>query len=118
MAWTKVGNIKGSQGIQGTTGATGATGPRGPQGVKGDTGATGPQGPRGATGAAGPQGPSGVVSAITPLVYDSMNKRLSMTAASQSVAGYMSAADKKKLDGIGKDVDIPNADFIAFITAE
>lgn len=94
MAWIKVGNIKGSQGIQGTTGATGATGP------------------------AGPQGPSGVVSATTPLVYDSMNKRLSMTAASQSAAGYMSAADKKKLDGIGKDVDIPNADFIAFITAE
>lgn len=95
-------------------GATGAQGP------KGDTGATGAQGPKGATGAqgaTGPQGPSGVVSASKPLNYNSSSKALTMDAASQSAPGYMSAADKKKLDGMSADVDVPDSDFISFITS-
>ena len=94
MAWSKVSNIKG------------------PQGAKGATGSQGPQG------AQGPQGPSGVTTASKPLNYNAGTKALTMDAASQTAPGYMSAADKKKLDGMGEDVDVPNSDFIAFITAE
>ena len=99
-------NLKGATGATGAKGATGATGPQGPQGEKGATGAT------------GPQGPSGVVSASAPLSYNASTKALSIRAATQSVSGYMSAADKKKLDGMSADVDVPDADFIAFITAD
>lgn len=68
-------------------GATGAQGP------KGDTGATGPQGPT------GPKGDPGVNATTT-------------AAATQSAAGLMSAADKKKLDGIATGANaytLPNA---------
>ncbi|MSD84473.1 collagen-like protein (plasmid) [Lactobacillus curvatus] len=58
----------------------GATGPAGP---KGDTGAVGPTGPVGPKGATGPQGPAG-----------------STAIATQTANGLMSAADKKKLDGM------------------
>lgn len=120
MAWTKVGNIKGPTGPKGATGETGATGLQGPQGVKGDTGAQGPQGIKGDTGPQGPQGaqgPSGIVSASAPLAYDSFSKSLSIRAASQSSAGYMSAADKKKLDGISADEEVSDDDFIRFVTS-
>ena len=72
-------------------GATGATGPQGPKGATGATGATGPQGPKGDTGArgaTGPQGPAGVNATTTAV-------------ATQTANGLMSAADKKKLDGLG-----------------
>ena len=77
----------------GPTGPQGATGPQGPKGdtgARGATGATGPQGPKGDTGArgaTGPQGPAGVNATTTAV-------------ATQSANGLMSAADKKKLDGI------------------
>ena len=80
----------GATGPQGPKGDTGATGPQGPKGATGATGATGPQGPKGDTGArgaTGPQGPAGVNATTTAV-------------ATQSANGLMSAADKKKLDGI------------------
>nr|WP_302593947.1 BppU family phage baseplate upper protein [uncultured Acetatifactor sp.] len=74
----------GPQGPKGDTGARGATGPQGPKGDTGATGATGPQGPKGDT---GPRGLPGVNATTTAV-------------ATQSANGLMSAADKKKLDGI------------------
>ena len=88
MAWTKVSNIKG------------------------------PQGPQGQTGETGPQGPSGVATASKPLNYNASTKAITIDAATSSQPGYMSAADKEKLDNMGEDVDVPDEDFIAFITAE
>lgn len=87
----------GSQGIQGNTGSTGATGSQGTQGVKGDTGTAGTNGTNGNTGA---QGSSGVVSVNSPLSNSgtSTTANLSITAASGSSAGSMSASDKTKLD--------------------
>ncbi len=80
----------GPQGPKGDTGARGATGATGPQGPKGDTGA------RGATGATGPQGPKG-----DPGPRGTAGVNATTTAvATQSANGLMSAADKKKLDGI------------------
>jgi hypothetical protein len=61
---------------------------------------TGPQGPAGADGATGPQGPSGVVAATAPIQYNSGTQTVSISAATPSAAGSMSAADKTKLDGI------------------
>ena len=87
---------------QGPTGATGPQGPKGDPGARGATGATGPQGPkgdtgaRGATGATGPQGPKG-----DPGPRGTAGVNATTTAvATQSANGLMSAADKKKLDGI------------------
>ena len=74
----------GPQGPKGDTGARGATGPQGPKGDTGATGATGPQGPKGDT---GPRGLPGVNATTTAV-------------ATQSANGLMSAAAKKKLDGI------------------
>jgi len=85
----------GATGPQGSAGATGATGATGPSGAKGDTGNTGPAGSVGATGATGP---AGVVAATAPLAYNSGTQTVSIAAASGSVAGSMSAADKTKLD--------------------
>lgn len=53
--------------------------------IKGEKGDTGPAGPQGLTGAQGPQGPAGTNATTT-------------AAATQTVNGLMSAADKKKLD--------------------
>ena len=100
MAWTKVSNIKGPQG------ETGATGSQGPQGPKGETGDT------------GPQGPSGVATVSKPLNYNASTKAITIDMATSSQPGYMSAADKEKLDNMGEDVDVPDDDFIAFITSE
>ncbi|MBO0470744.1 collagen-like protein [Enterococcus sp. DIV0242_7C1] len=55
------------------------------KGEKGETGPAGPQGLTGAQGATGPQGPAGTNATTT-------------AAATQTVNGLMSAADKKKLD--------------------
>ena len=74
----------GPQGPKGDTGARGATGPQGPKGDTGATGATGPQGPKGDT---GPRGLPGVNATTTAV-------------ATQTANGLMSAADKKKLDGM------------------
>ena len=96
------------------TGPTGPQGATGPQGPKGDTGATGPQGPKGATGATGPQGPKGDTGARgatgatgpqgpkgDPGPRGTAGVNATTTAvATQSANGLMSAADKKKLDGI------------------
>ena len=78
--------IQGIQGPQGPdgTGTSGAQGPAGPQGATGPvgpTGATGPtgaQGPAGAQGATGPAGPTGLVVASSPLIYDALNKSISL----------------------------------------
>ena len=80
----------GPQGPKGDTGARGATGATGPQGPKGDTGA------RGATGATGPQGPKG-----DPGPRGTAGVNATTTAvATQTANRLMSAADKKKLDGM------------------
>ena len=77
----------GAQGLMGPRGAKGEPGIQGVQGVpgvageKGAAGATGPAGPSGATGATGatgPMGPTGVAVAISPLIYDSNTKTLSL----------------------------------------
>lgn len=53
--------------------------------IKGEKGDMGPAGAQGEKGATGPQGPSGANATAT-------------AAATQTVNGLMSAADKKKLD--------------------
>ncbi|MDA9472297.1 collagen-like protein [Enterococcus sp. 5H] len=53
--------------------------------IKGEKGDMGPAGAQGEKGATGPQGPSGANATTT-------------AAATQTVNGLMSAADKKKLD--------------------
>lgn len=62
-------------------------GPQGAQGPKGDTGDT---------------GPSGIIAVNTPIVNSgsSTSANLSISAATTSAAGSMSAADKTKLDRI------------------
>lgn len=60
----------------------------------------------------------GIEQASKPLNYETSSKKLTIDIATQSSGGYMSAEDKKKLDGLGDAVDVPNEDFIAFITAE
>ena len=92
----------GPQGPKGDTGARGATGATGPQGPKGDTGArgaTGPQGPKGDTGATGATGPQGPKGDTGPRGLPGVNATTT-AVATQSANGLMSAADKKKLDGI------------------
>lgn len=69
-------HVSAVEGITTIKGEKGDTGPAGPQGLKGATGATG---------ATGPQGPAGTNATTT-------------AAATQTVNGLMSAADKKKLD--------------------
>lgn len=105
----------GEQGPTGSSGAVGATGATGPQGLVGATGPTGAQGiqgvqgPTGATGATGPTGPiTGLITAgsnvtitgsgtsASPFVISSQQ----MGASSNSQNGYMSMADKAKLDSL------------------
>ena len=68
----------GSAGAQGPAGPQGAIGPAGPTGAQGVQGAAGPAGATGATGATGPVGPTGLLSAVGPLVYDSVNKSIAI----------------------------------------
>ena len=75
-------HVSAVEGITTIKGEKGDTGPAGPQGL---AGAQGPQGEKGAQGATGPQGPAGTNATTT-------------AAATQTVNGLMSAADKKKLD--------------------
>lgn len=111
---------------KGDKGDTGATGQQGP---KGDTGATGPQGPKGDTGPQGPAGtpgptysnmkgatstaagtaglvPAPAAGAATRYLRSDgtwvvpPDTNTTYGAATQSAAGLMSAADKKKLDGV------------------
>lgn len=63
---------------------------QGPKGDKGDPGIQGPKGDKGDTGVAGGQGPKG----------DPGQNATTTATATQTVNGLMSAADKKKLDGI------------------
>lgn len=111
----------GATGERGETGATGASiiGPIGPKGDTGATGAsiTGPTGPTGASGASitGPTGPTGATgpNAITNLIQAGNNITFTgsgttaapyvvnsqqMGAASNAQNGYLSMADKNKLD--------------------
>ena len=71
----------------GPTGPQGATGPQGPKGDTGARGATGATGPQGPKGDPGPRGTAGVNATTTAV-------------ATQTANGLMSAADKKKLDGM------------------
>lgn len=113
-------------GEQGPAGPTGPTGPAGPTGPTGPAGATGATGPAGATGATGPQGDpgedatladSGIVS-----ITDSTNSAgttdeaarvdhthahgnrgggsLHANAVASGAAGFMTGADKAKLDAL------------------
>lgn len=108
-----VGSI-GPTGATGPTGLTGATGPTGPTGVTGLTGPTGPTGatgPTGPTGVTGPTGPgvptSRLINTTAPLAGGgdlSADRTISITAATISAAGSMSALDKKKLNQVWLDV--------------
>lgn len=106
---------QGIQGIKGDTGTQGSQGLQGPQGIKGDTGLTGPKGD---TGNQGIQGPSGVTN-VTGLIVAGSNVTITgagtsaspysiassqMSAASSGNNGYMSAADKSKLDSLPNSV--------------
>lgn len=80
---------KGDKGEQGIKGDAGDIGPQGLQGPKGDPGDAGPQGLQGIQGPQGVQGPkgdtgdagpSGLLSASLPLVYDSINKSISINS--------------------------------------
>lgn len=81
------------------------TGPAGPKGDKGDTGNTGPAGTNGA------QGPSGVVTVNSPLTNSGTNTaaNLSVSSASASAAGTMSAADFVKLSKLSPRAYIATA---------
>lgn len=116
----------GPQGLQGLPGNTGPTGPKGDkgdtgaQGIKGDTGLQGAKGDTGTQGIQGIQGPTGltgVVSATTPVTYDSVNKAVGISAATQSAPGSMSAADKKRLDTIQRKTGTNAASIAAGATA-
>ena len=73
-----------------------STGPRGP---KGDQGDPGPPGADGADGAQGPQGDPGPPGGA-PLEHVGAGGTSEHPAATVSLAGFMSAADKTKLDGV------------------
>ena len=105
---------QGPQGIQGPAGPkgdTGDTGPQGPQGIQGIQGIQGPE---------GPQGPQPPLSSTTPAAIGAAAVGVGTTAAradhvhahgnqaggslhadaTTSVSGFMSGADKTKLNGI------------------
>lgn len=118
--------LKGDTGDTGATGPKGDTGDTGPQGEQGIQGPTGATGATGATGPQGDQGPPGVgdmeastydtnadgkVNAAdtadsvdwsgvqnTPATFPPSTH--THPAATTSVDGFMSAADKTKLDGV------------------
>lgn len=110
-------------GSKGSKGDTGATGAQGPKGDKGDTGAAGANGTNGVTPTIKAASGSNIGSVGTPSVTASTSgttttftfnyikgakgdkgdpgvNATTTSAATQSAAGLMSAADKKKLDGI------------------
>lgn len=119
---------QGPIGATGATGPQGPQGPQGLQGAQGNTGPTGATGPQGPQGPVGPQGPAGAGSGdMLASNYDSnadgkVNAADSADAvpwagvtgkpsvftpdthshgdATTSAAGFMSAADKTKLDGV------------------
>lgn len=119
----------GDQGPQGVKGDTGDTGPAGPKGDTGDTGPAGADGADGADGSNGVGVPVGgatgqvlaknsgtdydthwvdaasgsvtAVSGTAPIISSGgTTPAISISAATTSAAGSMSAADKTKLDGI------------------
>jgi len=77
--------IQGVQGIPGEKGDKGDTGLQGIQGVKGDTGSIGVKGDKGDTGS--------VENVFSPLVLDSDTKAISITPATATTNGYLSATD-------------------------
>ena len=98
----------GNQGPVGDQGPQGTQGPPGVQGTPGDKGPIGDKGPtgdKGATGDKGPQGDPGPVGAVAwadvtgkPATFPPDTH--THTAATTTVDGFMSAADKTKLGGI------------------
>ncbi|MGB3069835.1 MAG: hypothetical protein WBC18_14875, partial [Ottowia sp.] len=102
---------QGIQGVQGETGPRGFQGDPGPQGPTGPQGATGPQGPTGPQGATGPTGPKGDTGATGPA---GSNAWVDITGkpgnATTSTDGFMSAADKTKLNGIASGATANSSD--------
>lgn len=103
--------LKGPQGDQGPVGNQGPVGDQGPQGtqgppgVQGAVGDKGPTGDKGATGDKGPTGDPGPTGAVAwadvtgkPATFPPDTH--THTAATTTVDGFMSAADKTKLNGI------------------
>lgn len=114
----------GPQGPQGPQGPIGLTGPAGPKGDTGDTGPQGPQGIQGIQGIQGPEGPQGPqppLSSTTPAAIGAAAVGVGTTAARDDhvhahgnqaggslhaevvaggASGFMSGADKTKLNGI------------------
>lgn len=105
-SWVVVTSLVGATGSAGATGSTGSTGAAGSNGATGAagptgaTGATGSTGATGATGSAGSTGPSGVIAVNAPITNagTSTSANLSISAATDSLPGSMSATDKTKLD--------------------
>jgi hypothetical protein len=111
----------GPAGPAGTAGPTGATGPAGPTGATGPQGPEGPQGPQGIQGPQGPEGPQPPLSSATPAAIGTASAGVSTTASRSDhvhahgnqaggslhadviaggASGFMSGADKTKLNGI------------------
>ncbi len=80
----------------------GIVGPQGPQGIPGPQGDQGPTGPQGLQGIQGPTGPAG-----TTDYNDLSNKPGNATT---SADGFMSSADKTKLDGIASGATANDTD--------
>ena len=95
--WVNAGPLRGPQGIQGEQGIQGLKGDQGDKGDKGDTGDAGPPG-------------SNAWADITDKPTDFPPSAHSHSAATTSAAGFMSAADKTKLNGIAASATANSAD--------